>query len=228
MLTDFPKLHCPFIRKTFSIHVDDFKAYRNLYNLRQPNVYLAVNEVNPDYEWVFEDKDTFAVEKLDGSNVKLRTEMGRLVELQNRKNVIDPLQIVKGRQFIIEGVLNSAGKGMINKDGEQAGELIGPKVQGNPYQLTSHLWFPFDKALKQLRYNSFDKYERTFVNWSDWFETFLVSRFAAKRQIKDVMAEGLVFYNLKRKAEGKTYRAKLRRDMFVWFYSQIDVIGYGN
>jgi len=33
------------------------------------------------------------------------------------------------------------------------------------------------------------------------------------------MAEGIVFYSLKRKEEGKVYRAKLRRNMFEWFYS---------
>jgi hypothetical protein len=33
-----------------------------------------------------------------------------------------------------------------------------------------------------------------------------------------VFAEGVVFYNLKRKAEGHTYMAKLRRDMYDWFY----------
>jgi hypothetical protein len=33
------------------------------------------------------------------------------------------------------------------------------------------------------------------------------------------MAEGLVFYNLKRKENKETYQAKLRRNMFDWFYS---------
>jgi hypothetical protein len=33
-----------------------------------------------------------------------------------------------------------------------------------------------------------------------------------------VFAEGVIFYNLKRKAEGKTHMAKLRRDMFDWYY----------
>ena len=42
-----------------------------------------------------------------------------------------------------------------------------------------------------------------------------------------VMAEGVVFYNLKRKAEGKTWRAKLRRDMFDWYISdKIEIYNY--
>jgi len=34
-----------------------------------------------------------------------------------------------------------------------------------------------------------------------------------------IFAEGVIFYNLKRRAENKTYMAKLRRDMFDWYYS---------
>ena len=41
------------------------------------------------------------------------------------------------------------------------------------------------------------------------------------------MSEGIILYNLKRKAEKKTYMAKLRRDMFEWFYSdKIEIYGY--
>ena len=35
---------------------------------------------------------------------------------------------------------------------------------------------------------------------------------------ESVFAEGVIFYNLKRKEEGKAYMAKLRRDMFSFFY----------
>jgi len=34
-----------------------------------------------------------------------------------------------GKTFIIEGIFRAVGKGVIKEDGEQAGELIGPKVQ---------------------------------------------------------------------------------------------------
>jgi len=227
ILSDFPKLQCPFIRKDFEVNEEDWKKYGRKLQLRSPKAYLVVNEINPGYEWVFEDKDTIAVEKLDGSNVKLMTEKGRLTALQNRKNIIDPLQIIKGKTFIIEGVFQSIGKGYVNQDGEQAGELIGPKVQGNPYKLLTHLWYPFSKAIKHLSYRSFHEHDRTFGNWSSWFKDWLPSRFATKRGNKDIMAEGIVLYNLKRKAENKIYRAKLRRDMFEWYYSdKIEIYGY--
>ncbi len=226
ILTNFPKLHCPFLRKIFEVDRKDWKKYGRVLQLRTPEVYLVVDKINPGYEWVFEDRDTIAVEKLDGSNVKLLTENGRLTALQNRKNIIDPLQIMSGKAFILDGIFQAIGKGYINKNGEQVGEVIGPKLQGNPYRLNTHLWYPFTKAVKHLSYRSFHEHERTFDNWSSWFENYLISRFASKRGEKDVMAEGIVFYNFKLKAEGKVFMAKLRRDMFIWLYNKIKVYNY--
>lgn len=221
ILTDFPKIECPFVRKTFGINTEDFKKHGSKLKLREPEVYLVTPEVNPGYEWVFDDPDTIAVEKLDGTNVKLKTENGRLVALQNRKNVLDPLQILKGKSFIIEGIFISIQKGYVADNQEQAGEVIGPKLQGNPYQLDHHIWYPFEKAIQHLRYKSFHQHERSFENFNAWFKDHLKSLHHAKRVGHEdaVFAEGVIFYNLKRKAENKTYMAKLRRDMFDWFYS---------
>jgi len=231
LLTDFPKLHCPFIRQTFPVNKEEFKKHGSKYGLRDPEVYLAIDRVNPGYEWVFDDPDTFAVEKLNGTNIKLKTENGRLVALQNRKNVIDPLQIIHGKTFLVEGIFRSIGKGYVKPDGEQAGECIGPKLQGNPYKLDFHEWYPFEKAMNDLRYKSFHEHERTFDNWSSWFKDWLHSRYyqkvASKKGIDDkVFAEGVVFYNPRRKSESQTWMAKLRRDMFDWFYPDIAIYGY--
>lgn len=226
-LTNFPKLHCPFIRKNFDVNRDDWEKYGRELQLRQPSVQLIIDEVNPGYEWVFEDEDTMAVEKLNGTNVKLKTEKGRLVALQNRKNVIDPLLIARGKFFILEGVFQAIGKGYVDQEGEQAGEVIGPKLQANPYKLTSHLWYPFAKAVKHLKYRSFYEHGRTFDNWSSWFKDHLMSLFTMKRGNRGIMAEGVVFYNFKRAAENKLHRAKLRRDMFEWYYSdKIEIYNY--
>ena len=224
-LDNFPKIECPFVRKKYKVNREHWKKHGKKFQLRNPEVYLVTPEVTPEYEWVFED-DTMAVEKLDGTNVKLLTENGRLTSLYNRKNPIDPLQIIKGKTFIIEGIFRAVQKGYIEKDGEQAGEVIGPKLQGNPYRLDNHIWYPFSKAVKHLSYRSFHEHEKNFDNWSGWFKDHLVSRFVAKRKKKyheyhDVMAEGVVFYNLRRKEEGKIYRAKLRRDMFDWYYRDL-------
>lgn len=227
-LSDFPKIECPFIRKTFKVNKDDYKKQGRQLKLRSAEVYLVTHEINPDYEWVFNDPDTIAIEKLDGTNIKLKTENGRLIALQNRKNVIDPLQIIKGKVFLIEGVFTSIQKGYVADNKEQAGELIGPKLQGNPYQLNNHLWYPFEKAIAHLRYNSFHEHQPSFDNFSSWFKDHLKSRFHAKAVGYEnaVFAEGIIFYSLKRKAENKSYMAKLRRDMFAWYYSdKIEILG---
>ncbi len=231
-LSDFPKIQCPFIRQTFKIDRSQWKRHRSRLQLREPEVYLAVDRVNPGYEWVFDDPDTIAVEKLDGTNVKILTEKGRLVAVQNRLNVIDPLQVMKGKTFIIEGIFQAIGRGYVHEEGEQAGEVIGPKLQGNPYRLAVHEWYPFERSLTGLSYRSFHEHERTFDNWSAWFKDYLISRYYTKRfrkgQAKDtVMAEGVVFYNMKRKEQKKRWMAKLRRDMFDWFYTdRIEIPDY--
>ncbi len=224
LLTDFPKIQCPFVRQTFPVNKEHFKLVGNRYGLRKPEVYLVVERVNPGFEWVFEDEATIAVEKLNGTNIKIKTEKGRLVALQNRKNVIDPLQIISGKTFIVEGIFRSIGKGYVRADGEQAGECIGPKVQGNPYKLDFHEWYPFEKAIADLRYRSFHEHARTFDNWNAWFKDGLHSRLyqkiASKKGLEDkVFAEGVVFYS-------KTRMAKLRRDMFPWFYDGLEIVGY--
>jgi len=70
LLTDFPKIQCPFVRKTFKVNKDDFKQHGRQLQLRAPEVYLVTDEINPGFEWVFDDPDTIAVEKLDGTNLK--------------------------------------------------------------------------------------------------------------------------------------------------------------
>lgn len=110
-LSDFPKVECPFVRKIFKVHEADFKKHGSRLRLREPEVYLVTNEINPGFEWVFDDPDTIAVEKLDGTNVKIKTENGRLIALQNRKNIIDPLLLLKGKSFIVEGIFMSIQKG---------------------------------------------------------------------------------------------------------------------
>ena len=219
-LSNFPKLYCPFVRKTYKVNRDDWKKYGRALQLRTPSVYLVTPEITEGYEWVINDPNTFAVEKLDGTNVKLLTENGKLTSLYNRKNPIDPLNLfqAKGRVAIIEGIFRAVAKSYVEKDGEQAGEVIGKGINQNIYGLDRCIWYPFEKAIKHLRYKSFHEHDRTFDNWSLWFKDYLWSRFSGK-QGKKVFAEGIVLYNLKRKFEGRVWRAKLRRDMYDWFYS---------
>lgn len=221
MLSDYPKIHCPFIRKEIPVDKDDWEKYGKELQLRTPNVYLVQPEINPGYEWVFEDKDTIAVEKLNGTNIKALVKNKRLVTIQNRKNIIDytNVGIIKGKYHILEGVFRALCKNYISEE-EYAGELIGPKLQSNPYKLDRHIWIPFVEARKYLRYKSFHTHDRTFDNWDIWFKDYLFSLYNSRvNKNKDVMAEGVVFYNEKRRQNKQINMAKLRRDMFEWYYS---------
>lgn len=60
MLSDFPKLECPFVRRLFSVNPEQWKKEGAALGLREPEVYLVTDQINPGYEWVFEDLDTFA------------------------------------------------------------------------------------------------------------------------------------------------------------------------
>lgn len=113
LLSDFQKMECPFVRKIFSVHNDGFKKYGRQLQLLFPEVYLVTNEMKPKFYWVLSDPDTIAIEKLDGTNVKLKTNDGRLQALQNRKNIIDPLMLLKGKAFIIEGIFSAIQKGYV-------------------------------------------------------------------------------------------------------------------
>ncbi|MFH1434914.1 MAG: hypothetical protein ABIJ56_04265 [Pseudomonadota bacterium] len=44
-----------------------WKEHGSRLKLRKPEVYLVVDRINPGFEWVFDDPDTIAVEKLDGT-----------------------------------------------------------------------------------------------------------------------------------------------------------------
>ena len=223
MLSDFPKVECPFVRKIYKVNPSDFKKYGSSLKMREPALYLVEPEINPGFEWVLNDPNTFAVEKVDGSNLAIRTEAGRLLELQNRMNVIDPLQIMKGNTYYIESVFNAIGKDYVKSDGIQYGEVLGPKLQANPYKLPQHLWYPFAKAKESLRYKSFEKHPKGYWEFSEWFRLFLKSLFYCrfhKIPISDMatnvevpFAEGVVFYS-------GDLISKLRRDMWYWHYCE--------
>lgn len=189
---DMPKLGCPFVRREIN------------------GEYLVTSEIDPEYQWVFDEPAVKAVEKLDGTNVSVVIEGGEVKKIYNRTNEIG---FWSGSE-IVSALLNSLErKWWRMADGQHFGEAVGGKIQANPLGLTEKLWMPFELAESRLMYTSFYKHERTFENWSEWFEKYLFSLMAQKYQGKDkVMAEGVVFYH----PDG-VRMAKLRRDMFPWY-----------
>jgi hypothetical protein len=192
---DFPKLESPFVRV-----------------LKSKDEYIVTDKINEGYEWVFEEDDVLATEKLDGTNVSIVIENGIVVAIFNRTNRI-PFIGGTMSKIMTEGINNALEKNrFMLVDGQHFGELIGPKVNGNPYNLTEHEWIPFDYVKKHLAYKSWGKYPKDFKTISDWFEKDLFSLFIrAREEGKVQFPEGVVFH----RKNGQM--AKLRRDMFSWY-----------
>src|SRR3972149_2267209 len=200
-IQDMPKLMSPFKRKIM------------------PNGdYVVTSEIEEGYEWVFNgaEDEVLCTEKLDGTDVSIIIENGRITRIFNRTNEVPFFN--KGKSFIIEGILKSYERGYCDlTDGQYFGEVIGPKLQGNPYKLTEHLWIPFNTYCREhLTYKSYHKYPKTFENISNWFKLKIVdggifSLYLRKHGI-EAKPEGVVFHNLK-----TGQMAKLRLDMFNFF-----------
>lgn len=194
-----PKLQSPFVRKEIN------------------GIYQVTPEIEEGYDWVFEDETVMAIEKLDGTNVSIEIRDGQIVGIWNRTTRIPFFN--RGKQFIIKGILNSFEKKYIEflGDGQHFGELIGPKVNGNPYKLKEHLWIPFESyGQKHLAYTCWGKYPKTFESISEWFKELMPLynlRLHGKTEegTLDHFVEGIVFTH----PDGRM--AKLRRDMFDWY-----------
>ena len=173
--------------------------------------YIVIAKINEGYEWVFEDESVMAIEKLHGTNVSIIIEGGNVTQVYNRTERIPFIN--KGKSWIIKGLLNSKEKGYLEflGDGQFFGELIGPKVNGNPYKLDEHLWIPFATfCQKHLKYKSWGKYLKDFYTTSDWFEE-LMPLYTSMKGDREGFVEGIVFTH----PDGRM--AKLRRDMFTWY-----------
>jgi len=196
-ILDMSYLESPFVRKEMGVG------------------YCVIPEINPGYEWVFTgtEEEVLATEKLDGIDVSIVIENGVIASIWNRTARI-PF-FCKGKEHIVMGVMESFKRGYTElPDGQYFGELIGEKVNGNPYKITGHLWIPFNTYCRDhLAYKSWHKYPKTFEGISKWFsipisEGGIFSLFMKKRGV-DQSPEGIVFHNLK-----TGQMAKLRRDMF--------------
>ena len=207
-IKDMPKLESPFVRKMVN------------------DAYIVTDEITKGYEWVFEDESVMAIEKLHGTNVSIFIQDGVITSCWNRTERLPFFN--KGKKFIIEGLLNSYERGHMEflGDGQHFGELIGPKVNGNPYKLEKHLWIPFETfGQKHLKYKSWGKYPKDFKTISDWFKEDLFSLYQSmihgvdgkisseewRKKSNEMFVEGIVFTH----PDGRL--AKLRRDMFDWY-----------
>jgi len=173
--------------------------------------YVVKDLIATGYEWVFEDESVMAIEKLHGTNVSILIQEGTVTAVFNRTERI-PF-ITKGKSWIIKGILNSKERGYLEflGDGQHFGELIGPKINGNPYKLDEHLWIPFKTfCQKHLKFKSWGKYPKDFKTISTWFKEDLLPLYTSMKGDREGFVEGVVFTH----PDGRF--AKLRRDMFDW------------
>jgi hypothetical protein len=208
IVKDMEKIESPFVRK-----------------LNEKGDYVVIDEIAEGYEWVFEDDSVMAIEKLHGTNVSVVIENGQIVAVFNRTERIPFFN--KGKRYIIDAVQESWSRGYMENllDGQWFGEVIGPKLQGNPYGIKTHVWIPFATfAQKHLKYKSWGKYPKDFATISKWFQEELIPLYALMQGNGDVVkdaagkvlkyegfVEGIVFTH----PDGRM--AKLRVDMFDWY-----------
>lgn len=200
-IKDMPKLESPFVRE-----------------LNEKGEYLVTPQITPGYEWVFEDDKVMAIEKLHGTNVSIVIEGGVVTSIWNRTERIPFIN--KPKKHIVEAILNSWERGYCDllQDGQHFGEVIGPRVNGNPYKLDLHLWIPFSTfAQNHLKFKSWGKYPKDFITISEWFKNLMPLYWVMKHGMKienekyTGFIEGIVFTH----PDGRM--AKLRKDMFDWY-----------
>ncbi|MFH0797070.1 MAG: RNA ligase family protein [Candidatus Omnitrophota bacterium] len=211
---DMPKLEAPFERQEID------------------GRHVCIPKIKEGYRWVFTESE--AVEKLDGTNVSVEITGKHISTIRNRLNLINIWQ--SGKIHFAEGILKAIEKGHFSEDREDGiyfGELIGEKLQGNPYKIQGHLWLPLDVIKVKYTYKFWQKdilpflkdktEEQIFEEVSSAFKGLwsLLKRrtIPTNESIKmdeslgfeGYAAEGIVFYS----PNGEM--AKLRRDMFAWF-----------
>jgi hypothetical protein len=186
-----------------------------------PTKIISIKKIPPktkgfkyQYDLSIKDNHNYFADRLlvHNSNVSILLEGGTVTHIFNRTTRVPFIN--KDKHFIIEGLLNSAKRGYLEflPDGQHFGELIGPKVQGNPYNLKEHLWIPFTNYTnKFLTYTSWGKYPKDFKSIESWLKTLMPLYSLHINGDKNGFVEGIIF----RHPDGR--RAKLRKDMYSWF-----------
>jgi hypothetical protein len=205
-IKDFPKLDSPFIRDTIN------------------NRYVVTSKINVSFKWIFNKNKVLAIEKLDGTNVSIIVEKGKVIDIYNRKNRIEILSNKKYFRFI-DGVNYSLYKELFktNKSGQFFGELIGPAINENPYDEIRNIWIPFSYLKKNCKFGFWNKFLEQEIENKDLTEKEIFNKISnifkdlrsiyyEKNKGKKILAEGMIFYN---KETGDM--CKLRRDMFDWY-----------
>jgi len=185
--------------------------------------YVCVPKFRNEFSWILDKDKVIATEKFDGTNVCVYVEDGQIKKIMNRTNNIN---IWRDKYWFYTGIKRAIEEKKFKLDflldGQYFGELLAPKIQGNPYELEEPLWLPFnyvkehyvfkfyydwlEENIEEFKINNNHLYNK----FSDLFKN-LKSLFFRKRGVEKI-PEGIVFHN---KETGEM--CKLRADMFDWF-----------
>lgn len=167
----FPKVHSPFERSE-----------------NDNGEYTVDPQVNDGYEW-YDDDDTVAIEKLDGTNGAVRVGEvhgdTRVVEAYTRFGPegfqrADPYGSTQ-HQYIVRGAQNSQRRGYIpDEPGVYYGEFVGPSFQGNQHELDERLFIPFSWLADKCAYKSWGEYGTSMEDIEAWFRDELFSLFYSR------------------------------------------------
>jgi len=114
--------------------------------------FKIIDKPRDECKWVFNGSGR-AIEKLDGTNVRVTVRHGFIVRLEARQNppkvqkkrgVVDPWYRDAGGpgdQYLFDAIDNTDVSDW--PDGEWSCEALGPKIQGNPLELEHHRLFGF-------------------------------------------------------------------------------------
>lgn len=180
------------------------------------NRYVLTDTPDPYMDWFFTSPNLIAVEKLDGTNVSIIIEGGKIVRAYNRLNPIP----IEPNNRLYSGIDNSLKNELISPyianlpDGQHFGELIGPGIQENAMNLKEKLWIPFNSfGRDRLTYKfpalEFDRLEP----WMKEEVRSLLFPLLHPDTNKSIIPEGVVFHDT---VTGQM--AKLRSDMYQFWY----------
>lgn len=215
--------------------------------------YTVDDEIQDGYEWVFNNDDVIAVEKLHGTNCAVEIAYGEEgIEItpwtrfgHADMNRVDAFGTTNHHR-VTRAFQNSLQRGYLDEldEGVHYGEVVGPKLHGNPHELSEHLFIPFRWLADKCAYRSWGNYPKTLDSLENWFSEDLFSLFYSRIHGTDLtdasvsngtFCEGIVFFHpdasltedgvaVEEQSLGSgRYRkvaphyAKLRRDMFDGF-----------
>lgn len=191
----FPKVKSPFKRKE-----------------NENRDYVVYNEINNGFEWVFENDDVIAVEKLHGTNCCVDIdygEHGKEIRGYTRHGYrpmqeIEPYGPMTEHHWLTRAFQNSIRRGYLDDldEGVHYGEVVGPDFHGNAHELDENLFIPFEWLADKCAYKSWGKYPKTFDALENWFNDQLFSLFYSRMHGADLdtasvsngtFCEGIIF-----------------------------------